>query len=248
VLGLVAMVSGVGAATAVGPADATSRTTTTTTQTHGASPTCTVPAHLAKGRIVVPLVVDFGGPNGKVLITCVVTTPGGNGEQLLDDQAARLGYPQPSYCVSGLLWTIDGYPSSGCPANPGSDDAYWAYFHGGTTWTYATVGPAEWKVSSGDVEGWRYEPAGKADAPRTSSRARALEVRAASTTTIATTSTTTVTTHPPPSRSTGGSAGPRRPPGKSGTGPLPFIIGAALVLVLGAAALVRTRRAHLRSA
>jgi hypothetical protein len=223
-LALVAAVVGIGLANGVAAAEAAPGAT----KPSGSSPDCGVPAHLAKGKIVVPLVVDFGGRHGRVLVTCMVTAPGLNGEQLLDEQAARLAYPQPSYCTSGLLWTIDGYPSTGCPANPGGDNAYWAYWHGGKTWTYAAVGPGGWKVSRGDVEGWRYEPDGKANAPRAPSNAAALEVRAAAT--------------------SGNGAGPRRPSGGSGTGALPFVVGAAIVLVLGAAALVRTRRAHLRSA
>ena len=46
-----------------------------------------MPAHVPKDRIVVPLVVDFGGANGTVLVTCVVTAPGVSGEQVLEDQA-----------------------------------------------------------------------------------------------------------------------------------------------------------------
>ena len=206
-----------------------------------------MPAHVPKDRIVVPLVVDFGGANGTVLVTCVVTAPGVSGEQVLEDQAGRLRYAQPSFCASGLIWTIDGYPGSTCPANPASDNAYWAYWHGGKTWTYSSVGAAGWTISRGDVEGWRFEPDGKANAPRAPSSPRVLEAAAASPTT--TSPTTSAPTATKTTNTTGDAAGPKRASGGGGSdsGRLWSLVGVVVVVVFGSAAFVRTRRARLRS-
>ena len=218
------------------------------------SRSCQVPAHVPKGRIVVPLVVDFGGANGTILVTCVVTAPGVSGEQVLEDQAARLRYAQPSFCPSGLIWTIDGYPGSTCPANPASDNAYWAYWHGGKTWSYSSVGAAGWTISKDDVEGWRYEPDGKASAPRAPSSPSVLEAApasptATSPTTTAATAPTATTTPPKTTNPSGDAAGPKRASGGGGSdsGRLWSLVGVVLVVVFGSAAFVRTRRARLRS-
>ena len=153
----------------------------TTQPSKGTSPRCTVPAHVKKDQVVA-VVADFGGANGKVLATCVAVMPGVSGAQVLVSQAARLGYPPPRYSGSGLLCSIDGYPPSGCGTQSGTHYAYWAYFHGGKRWQYASGGPGEWKVSEGDVEGWRFEPDGSATPadppPRARSSAAALEMPA----------------------------------------------------------------------
>jgi len=83
----------------------------TARQSQDPSPTCTVPSHLASGQSVVAVVADFGGANGKIIVTCVVTRPGDSGAQVLAEQAALLGYPAPRYdeSGSGLLCAIDGY-------------------------------------------------------------------------------------------------------------------------------------------
>ena len=202
-------------------------------------PTCTVPAHLASGQIVAAVVTDFGGANGKIIVTCVVTRPGDSGAQVLAAQAALLGYPAPRYdqSGSGLLCAIDGYPASGCGTQSGSHYAYWAYWHGGKRWQYASDGPGEWKVSKADVEGWRFEPDGSATPadppPRAPSSSAALEMplKAGQTT----------TSSPPLS---GHAAGPTGRSGNGrGTNLTLFIIGIALVVLIGTAALLRTRRA-----
>ncbi len=206
-----------------------------------ASPGCTSPAHIAKDQIVIAVVADFGGVNGKILVTCVLVKPGVSGAQVLQAQAALLGYPSPRYAESGsgLLCAIDGYPTSGCGTEAGGHYAYWSYWHGGKRWQYANGGPGEWKVSKGDVEGWRFEPDGSATPadppPRAASSAGALEApaRAAPTTTSS-------------SPSGGHAAGPvgARPNSASS---IPFVVSVAFILLIGAGALVRSRRASNRA-
>jgi hypothetical protein len=208
------------------------------------SPTCAVPKHVAADQIVVPVVADFGGVNGRVLVTCVVVESGDSGTQVLQAQAALLRYPSPRYAESGsgLLCAIDGYPTSGCGNQSGAHYAYWAYWHGGKRWQYASQGPGEWKVSKSDVEGWRFEPTGSATPadppPRAASSAAALETPAK-----------TAPKAAPASPSGGHGAGPvgssgggRRP-----TSPIPFVVSVAFILLIGAAALLRSWRANNRA-
>jgi hypothetical protein len=146
-----------------------------------------------------------------------------------------LGYPSPRYAESGLLCAIDGYPTSGCGAQSGTHYAYWAYWHGGRHWQYANGGPGEWKVAIGDVEGWRFEPEGSATPadppPRAASSAAVLEVPAG---------TATVTSPP---LSQGRAAGPVGS-SRKGTSPVPFVVSVAFILLIGAGALFRSRRAN----
>ena len=226
---------------------------------------CAVPAHLAKGHIVVPIVVDFGGRDAKVLVTCIVTKSGDTGAQVLEAQAPLLGYSVPRYDASGsgLLCAIDGYPASGCGTESGNHYAYWAYWHGGgKRWQYASDGPGEWTVSKGDVEGWRFEPDGSASPadppPRAPSSAAELEMPAT------TMGTATATTRPPgttgmsssSSRSNSGgggkgnntlganAAGPVRQSAdsRSGTRKGLVILCVALIVLIGAGAYGRSRR------
>ena len=180
-----------------------------------------------------------------VLVTCVPVQVGDSGEQVLQAQAALLRYPSPRYAQSGsgLLCALDGYPTSGCGNQSGAHYAYWAYWHGGRRWQYASQGPGEWKVSKGDVEGWRFEPTGSATPadppPRAASSAAGLETPA---------SAIPKTTSAPPSGGHGagpiGSSGG----GRKGTTPIPFLVSVAFILLIGAAALLRSRRASDRAA
>ena len=204
------------------------------------SPRCTIAARVPKGQIVVAVVADFGGRNGRVLVTCVLVKPGVSGAQVLQAQAALLGYPSPRYAESGLLCAIDGYPTSGCGAQSGAHYAYWAYWHGGKRWQYANGGPGEWKVAKGDIEGWRFEPDGSATPadppPRAPSSAAALEVPAGA--------AAVTTTSPPPS--SGHATGPVGG-GRKGTSPVPFVVSVAFILLIGAGAMLRSRRANGRA-
>ena len=198
------------------------------------APRCTVPAH-TKETVVVAVVADFGGANGKVIVTCVAVKAGDNDAQALQAQAALLRYPSPRYGESGLLCAIDGYPATGCGNQSGGHYAYWSYWHGGKRWLYASGGPAEWKVSKGDVEGWRFEPDGSATPadppPRAAPSAPALENQAKG---------VTVSTL----ASSGHGAGPisSSPSSGKGTSPALFAVGTALILLIGAGALFRARR------
>ena len=226
---------------------------------------CAAPAHVAKGHIVVAIVVDFGGRDGRVLVTCVVTRPGDTGAEVLQAQASLLGYAVPRYDASGsgLLCAIDGYPPSGCGTESGNHYAYWAYWHGGgKRWQYASGGPGEWTLSKGDVEGWRFEPDGRATPadppPRAPSRAAELETPATTTGTAATTTRPPATTGKSSSSSrsnpsAGGkgsntlaadAAGPVRQSSnsKSATRKGLFILCVALILLIGAGAYGRSRR------
>ncbi|MGO9149936.1 MAG: hypothetical protein ACLP1E_14035 [Acidimicrobiales bacterium] len=222
---------------AAGPAGASAAR-----QSKDASPRCALPAHTANDRIVVPLVADFGGVNGKVIVTCVLAKAGESGAQVLQSQAQLLGYPSPRYAESGLLCAIDGYPTSGCGTQSGGHYAYWAYWHGGKRWQYANGGPGEWKVSKGDVEGWRFEPDGSATPadppPRAASSATALETPARA-------GATTTSSLP----SSGRAAGPVGSSGSTGRGtsPIPFVVSVAFILLIGATALLRSRRASNRA-
>jgi hypothetical protein len=209
--------------------------------------TCAAPAHLAKGQIVVAVVVDFGGVQAKVLVTCVTTRTGVTGAQVLQAQARLVGYPTPRYADSGLLCGIDGYPRTGCGTFSGGHYAYWAYWHGGTRWLYASDGPAEWTVSKGDVEGWRYEPDGTASPsdppPRAASNAAVLEVSQTSR------RSNTATTRPASVTSSGGdAAGPIHQPNSSSGGTIALFVGCvALITLIGAAAILRARRPSRRA-
>ncbi len=202
--------------------------------------TCPSVPKPASGQVVVPIVVDFGSAASRVDVTCVAVAKGSTGSDVLAARAAALHTAQPVYGSSGLLCRIDGYPTSGCGAQSGSHYAYWAYFHGGSKWTYSSDGPAENRVSAGDVEGWRFEPDGSATPsdppPRAASSVAALEATStAPTTTTTTTTTPPVTTAPRPGATTTSSSvapstatstrpssaatGSTQPGSSSGTGP-----------------------------
>lgn len=197
---------------------------------------CGVPTRIPKGDIIVPVVVDFGGPAGKLLVSCVLARAGATGADVLQSQARLIGYPTPRYADSGLLCAIDGYPTAGCGTESGGHYSYWAYWHGGARWLYANDGPGEWTVSRGDVEGWRFEPDGSASPadppPRAPSTAAALE-------------STTSQKQAVVQASSGDRAGPVHvADSDSATKTALFGICLGLILLIGAAALFRVRRAH----
>jgi hypothetical protein len=85
----------------------------------------------------------------------VVVPHGTNGSRLLAARAAQLGAAVPAHAGSGLLCTIDSYPSTGCVETAGG--SYWANFSGtGGDWAYSNYNPFLRRVCDGDVEGWRY--------------------------------------------------------------------------------------------
>ncbi|HEY5252697.1 MAG TPA: hypothetical protein VIJ09_13585 [Acidimicrobiales bacterium] len=170
--------------------------------------------------IVVPVVVDTGGTSDTAEVACVPVPVGSNGAQVLAARAKLLHVPAPRYAESGLLCAIDGYPATGCGVETGGHYAYWAYYHGGSSWTYASVGPASWKVSDGDVEGWRFQAEGSATPadppPRAPSVASILCPAAPPPTTTTTVASPPTTTSPSTPVSTApGSSGGRSDPGTS---------------------------------
>lgn len=196
---------------------------------------------------MVPVVVDFGGPGGKVLVTCVATRTGDTGAQVLQAQAGLVGYPVPRYdeSGSGLLCGIDGYPTSGCGTESDGHYSYWAYWHGGRRWQYANDGPGEWTVSKGDVEGWRFEPDGSASPadppPRAPSNATELEAPAR---VDQATNTATNRSLAAAASSRGKAAGPVGQTGGTGNTAKKglFVLCLALIVLIGAAAIARSRR------
>jgi len=115
----------------------------------------------------VAVVIDFGTGatvRPRVVTRCIRVPTGSNGSDVLATLASDERVPAPSYAPSGLLCTIDGFPAAGCGAAPAGAYAYWSYWHGGRTWTYADVGPAGFAVTTSDVEGWRYQPGGSGSA------------------------------------------------------------------------------------
>ena len=125
---------------------------------------------------------------------------------------------------------------TGCGTESGGHYSYWAYWHGGARWLYANDGPGEWTVSRGDVEGWRFEPDGSASPadppPRAPSTAAALE-------------STTSQKQAVVQASSGDRAGPVHvADSDSATKTALFGICLGLILLIGAAALFRVRRAH----
>ncbi len=117
----------------------------------------------AEATVSVAFVIDFGGPAGPV-VGCARVPSGTTGYQALAAFAAQQQEQDPTYNAAGLLCSIDGRPASGCGQAVPGGYAYWSYWHGSTgSWQYASAG-AFADVQAGDVEGWRFEDPGKANA------------------------------------------------------------------------------------
>lgn len=119
-----------------------------------------LPRPCATGQTHVTIVVDHGDSSPPSAV-CVAAASTDNGATVLSTRASMLGLPQPRFDASGLLCAIDGVPAQGCGEPSSTNYSYWAYFHGvNGSWSYANIGPAASRVSSGVVEGWRWEPKG----------------------------------------------------------------------------------------
>jgi hypothetical protein len=131
---------------------------------HPSSATAHVhPGDTRPAAVPVAVVIEFGPHSGihpSAVVKCLTVRSGANGSDVLADVASVERLPAPTYAPSGLLCSIDGYPTDGCGSESSSNYAYWSYWHGGTTWSYSNVGPAESTVTAGDVEGWRWQPGG----------------------------------------------------------------------------------------
>lgn len=143
--------------------------TTTTTAVPSNPATC--PARGA-GQVRVAVVVDtqeLSNGSSTPSVVCVVVAQGASGTAALAARAIRLGTPQPRYNQSGLLCAIDGAPAApACGTPSGNGFLYWSYWIGGSSWTYANVGPASRGMTDGAVEGWRFIAGGAATAPNAS--------------------------------------------------------------------------------
>jgi hypothetical protein len=134
-------------------------------------------AAAANGQVCMGVVIDDGGYPGSGSAVVQAADVGSGSTDLQALQAAGDTVYQNN---SGLVCAIDDgtgeVPSNGvqnCLASSGSGFDYWSYWEGDpytNTWTYASIGPAEHNVSSGQtyVEGWRYQDPGpdNATAPK----------------------------------------------------------------------------------
>ena len=121
------------------------------------------------GDVRVAMVVDATALGGTSNVVCVVVAQGASGVTALYARAARLGTTPPRFDASGLLCGIDGAPAApACGTVGPSGYQYWSYWVGGSTWTYAAVGPASRSMQDGTVEGWRFQLGGANTAPSTS--------------------------------------------------------------------------------
>ena len=152
---------------------------------------------------VIAVVIDFGtgvGAPGS-LVKCVHEPQGASSGQALNDALAQAHLTVASYSASGLLCSMDGYPSAGCGTPTSTGYQYWAYFHGDAAgWHYAQDGPNERQASPSLSEGWRFEDAGRGNPsdppPLQSSDPAQLCARPVVATTVPPTTSTTQPTAP----------------------------------------------------
>jgi len=123
------------------------------------------------GEVRVAVVVDATGLGSTApTVTCVVVAQGATGVTALYARAARLGTTPPRFDTSGLVCAIDGAPVAPACGEVGPNGyQYWSYWIGGSSWTFAPVGPASRSMQDGTVEGWRFLPGGASVSPGTSS-------------------------------------------------------------------------------
>ncbi|MEZ5383852.1 MAG: hypothetical protein R2754_18895 [Microthrixaceae bacterium] len=135
------------------------------------NPATCLPA--ASGQIQVAVVVDGSTlPVGVTATsTCVNLPKGANGLDALNARAKRLGVAKPRLNQSGLLCAIDGTPKApDCGRNGPDGYEYWGYYQGGTSWSFATTGPAARKLSNKSVEGWAFQNGSEGGNPRMSAK------------------------------------------------------------------------------
>lgn len=118
------------------------------------------------GEVRVAVVVDATSAGGTAAAVCVVVANGATGITALYARAARLGTTPPRFAANGLLCAIDGAPAAPACGDPNSGGfSYWSYWTGGSTWTYAPIGPASRSLQDGNVEGWRFQTGGTQPPP-----------------------------------------------------------------------------------
>ena len=116
----------------------------------------------AATSVYVAIVLDFGnGPSiPSAPVADCVSVP--QGSSLLDALTQAVGASNLTFASSGLLCTIDGYPTT--QVSPSCGQAipggyrYWSFWTTSSgNWTYAKLGPASIPAVTGAVEGWRFE-------------------------------------------------------------------------------------------
>ena len=115
----------------------------------------------AAGTIHVGMVIDFGGAalagTARTPVRqCLSITDRGSGADALAAGGHTLGWSS-----SGLLCSIDSYPKPGsqeCGEQTASGGyRYWSYWHSdGSSWSYSSVGPSDFRPKEGSVEGWHF--------------------------------------------------------------------------------------------
>jgi hypothetical protein len=121
-------------------------------------------------QVRVAVVVDARALGASTTVVCVVVPTGSTGATALRARADRLGTPYPRYNSDGLLCAIDGRPAAPQCGKLGPNGyEYWSYWLGGSSWHYATVGPAGRTVSDQSVDGWRFIAGGSNVPPNRSS-------------------------------------------------------------------------------
>lgn len=127
------------------------------------------------GQVRVAVVVDARALSSTTSVVCVVVPSGSTGVTALRARSTRLGTAAPRFNASGLLCAIDGKPAAPACGEQGPNGyAYWSYWLGGASWTFASVGPATRTVHDQSVDGWRFLNGGSAVPPNTSSSFAAL--------------------------------------------------------------------------
>src|SRR6476646_4018076 len=94
-------------------------------------------------QVRLAVVVDARALGATTTVVCVVVPSGSNGVTALRARATRLGTAAPRFNSSGLLCAIDGRPAAPtCGEQKPDGYHYWSYWLGGSSWRYASVGPA----------------------------------------------------------------------------------------------------------
>jgi hypothetical protein len=123
------------------------------------------------GQVRVAVVVDARALGGTTGVVCVVVPTGSDGLDALRARATRIGQPAPRLNQAGLVCAIDGRPAApACVGNGSNGPEYWSYWLGGSSWTYASVGPSLRTVKDQTVDGWRFLKGSPQAPPNTSSK------------------------------------------------------------------------------
>jgi len=117
----------------------------------------------------VTVVVDFASLGGGTQTRCTGNDPSSGLAALrATGYTPTRAAQQPGYFVC----RINGKPASDPCQRTSPADAYWSYWHAqrGGSWTYSSLGPADYDPPPGTVEGWAFgagKPPSSAPPPRT---------------------------------------------------------------------------------